>query len=81
VTVRVLVFARLRELLGFGERDLTVAESARVGDVWTALADQVPQIEELRATVRAARDGSIVKFDEPLGRARELAFLPPVGGG
>jgi molybdopterin converting factor subunit 1 len=79
--IRVLAFARLRELLGAPEITLELPEGARVVDAWSARAQGCSELDEQRASTRAARNGNLVAFEEPLADGDELAILPPVGGG
>jgi molybdopterin converting factor small subunit len=79
--VRVLAFARLRELLASGELTLELAAGARVSDAWQMLADSHSALEQLANSTRFARNGQIVSLDTPLTDGDELALLPPVGGG
>ena len=74
VTVR--LFAGLRELAGTGERELDLAEGARVADVWPALALGDEPAGLLYAVNRqyAAREGELAEGDE-------VALIPPVSGG
>ena len=81
MTIRVLAFARLREILGAPEAALELPAGARVGDAWTALSRDRRDLESERNSTRAARNGRIVGFDTPLTDGDEVAFLPPVGGG
>lgn len=80
-SVRVLTFARLRELFGDAERNVEIEGGARVRDVWSVLVRAAPAIDQLERSTRAAKNGRLVAFDEPVGDGDELAFLPPVGGG
>ena len=54
-----LAFARLRELLGFGERRVDVADGTTIEDVWTQLAGGsaelagAARVDALRAQRRA----------------------------
>ena len=79
IQVRVLAFARLRELLGFAERVIDVESGATAQDLWDQLAQ--PSAASLAASTRFARNGRIVAATQPLDDGDELAFLPPVGGG
>jgi molybdopterin converting factor small subunit len=79
--VRVLAFARLRELLEAPERSLVLSEESRVADAWSALVREYPALANERSSTRAARNGRLVSFDEVLADGDELALLPPVGGG
>jgi molybdopterin converting factor subunit 1 len=79
--VRVLAFARIAEVLGTREEPLELDAGSRVADVWAALAKRAPELAALEQSTRAARNGRIAAFDEPLADGDEIAFLPPVGGG
>jgi molybdopterin converting factor small subunit len=81
MALRVLAFARLRELLGFGERDLDAAAHATLDDVWTALTARSPEAARLRASTRFARNGVVVDGATRVADGDEIALLPPVGGG
>jgi molybdopterin converting factor small subunit len=81
VTVRVLAFARLRELLGYGERLVTVQAGTTVETLWSSLASQAPQLGPLRASTRFASNGALANGTTELREGDEIALLPPVGGG
>jgi molybdopterin converting factor small subunit len=81
MTVRVLAFARLRELLGRGEFRLELEPQADVRAAWAALCVLHPPIVSLAASTRFARNGRLVDAGEPLCEGDEFALLPPVGGG
>jgi len=79
--VRVLAFARLRELLGFGQRDVEVAPRTTVDALWAQLVTTAPPASALRASTRFARNGAIVDGSAALLDGDEVALMPPVGGG
>jgi len=81
MALRVLAFARLRELLGFGERTLDVGESATLDDIWISLTSASPEASRLRAATRFARNGVVVDGSTRVCDGDEIALLPPVGGG
>ena len=81
VHVRVLVFARLRELLGFGARELEVDDGTTLDDVWVRLSRDAPALGGLRASTRFARNGTLVDGAALVREGDEVALLPPVGGG
>ncbi len=81
MTVRVLAFARLRELLGFGARELDVPAGTDLDGLWTLLAGASRELERLRASTRFARNGALASGDARLADGDEIALMPPVGGG
>ncbi len=81
MVIRVLAFARLREILKTGELTLDLPHAASARDAWSVLIRDHPSLDAERATTRVARNGRIVPFDGELSDGDELALLPPVGGG
>jgi molybdopterin synthase catalytic subunit len=81
VRVRVLAFARLRELLGGASHELEIGAPATAADVWAQLAQQHSAIAPLAASTRLARNGRVVNEREPVSDGDEIALLPPAGGG
>ena len=79
--VRVLAFARARELLKAGELRLEVGDDACIGDAWAALLRDFPALTDLAAGTRIARNGRVAHATDGLASGDELALLPPVGGG
>lgn len=81
MALRVLAFARLRELLGFGERTLEAGSVSTLEDVWTTLTAASPEAGRMRASTRFARNGVIVDGSMRVADGDEIALMPPVGGG
>lgn len=79
--VRLVAFARLRELLGDGSQQLELRAGSTAESVWRSLVVRVPALAELRASTRFAINGQFVDATAVLGDGDELALLPPVGGG
>jgi MoaE-MoaD fusion protein len=73
VTVRVRLFAGLRERAGWSERDLDVA---RVADVWPALG-----LGEEPAGLLYAVNREYAERERELADGDEVALIPPVSGG
>jgi molybdopterin converting factor small subunit len=81
MALRVLAFARLRELLGFGERSVDFAGQTTLDDLWSSLTAASPEAARMRASTRFARNGIVVDGTTGLVDGDEIALLPPVGGG
>lgn len=81
MTVRVVAFARVRELLGFSQRSFVLPETASVDDAWDAIAAGAPAIRDLRDSTRIACNGAIAERGRALRDGDELSLLPPAGGG
>lgn len=78
--IRLLAFARARELLG-DAHDLELGDAALVRDIWPELTRRAPALDALAGSMRVARNGRIAAADEPLAEGDEVALLPPPGGG
>ena len=76
VRVAVKLFAALREQAGLRERELELADGARVDDVWPALGLGDEPRGLVYAVNRAYSDR-----DAPLTDGDEVALIPPVSGG
>ncbi len=81
MTVRVLLFAGLRERLRSDGATLQLPASATVRDLLAALADQHPSLRELLPPCRVAVNQEFVGLDHPVAETDELAVIPPVSGG
>ncbi|AFY29573.1 MoaD/ThiS family protein [Cyanobium gracile] len=84
-TVRVRLFAGLRERAGWGERLIPLdAQRTTAAGLWRQLAlDTSPGEDsaELPAAVRVAINQAFAAPDSPLAPGDEVAFLPPITGG
>ena len=83
--MKVLYFARLRQIVGRGEDEIEIpGDVATVRDLIDFLkardAGCAAAFADLR-TVRAAINQAHVALDAALAGAREVAFFPPVTGG
>ena len=81
VTIRVKLFAILRERAGSRELELTRAEGSTVGDASSALAKKIPALEQHLSRVAYAVNQSYVDRSTVLRDGDELALIPPVSGG
>lgn len=94
-TVRVRLFAALREAMGWSEQLVAAASNpATPLDVWQQLdltgawqaatgapAGATAAVEALPEGVRVAINQQFAGADTPLADGDELAFLPPISGG
>ncbi len=80
---KILFFGRLREVAGAAERELDVAPALTGVDLIAQLGEAEPELADALAdpSVRLVVDHSYAAMSAPLGRAREIAFLPPLSGG
>ena len=83
--VKLLYFAWVREKVGYSAEEVDIpANVATVAELVDWLKARGPQYGEAfarPAVVRAALDKVHVKPSAALGKAREIAFFPPVTGG
>ncbi|MBR7523233.1 MULTISPECIES: molybdopterin converting factor subunit 1 [Pseudomonas] len=79
--VKVMYFARYRELLGV-DAERMEGEFKVVDDVRRALLGKGGPYELLaEQNLMCARNEELCKLDEPLEEGDEVAFFPPVTGG
>ena len=84
MTVKVLFFAGLREVLGTGSESLDLPGGiATVGALRDLLAARGEPWSALATTknLRVALNQQMVGLDAPLKAGDEVAFFPPVTGG
>ncbi len=78
--VRLVAFARLREVLG-EHREIVLPDGANVGDLWEALVREEPRATALARGLRFARNDALCSAEMPLRDGDEISLLPPYGGG
>jgi molybdopterin converting factor small subunit len=79
VTVRLRVFAILRERLGTAEIERTAGPRTTVGGIWRAFVAEHPEVARVR--VRFAVKEAYVDADYRPKDGDEVAVFPPVSGG
>jgi molybdopterin converting factor subunit 1 len=79
--VKVLLFARLREIAGQSTLSCDVAVGATIADVWQAIALTHPELAPFGGAVSCARNEDFARMQTPVNDEDEIAFLPPVSGG
>ncbi len=81
MTIKVKLFAVLRESAGAAEVLLQIPDQKSVADVLQQLTCQYPQIAKHLPQSAIAVNMQYVRRDHPLSDGDELALLPPVSGG
>ena len=81
MTVRILLFAGLRERLRSDWVELELPEGATVAELLAALGEQHPALRELLPPCRVAVEQEFVSPGHPVRAGDEVAVIPPVSGG
>jgi len=83
MTVRVRLFAAIREALGRESVEITLADGATPEDVWRELTllDERGALSTRRSNLAAAVNRKYTSFNTPLSDGDEVVFIPPVSGG
>ena len=81
MTVRIVAFARIREVVGASAFERVVPDGATARDVLAALTAEFPQLGDLARSTRFVRGGAFVDAATVVRDGDELGLLPPYGGG
>jgi len=81
MTVRILLFAGLRERLRSDWVELELPEDATVAQLLAALGERHPTLRELLPPCRVAVEQEFVSPEHPVRAGDEVAVIPPVSGG
>jgi molybdopterin converting factor subunit 1 len=79
--MRVLLFARARDLAGTAAVEIVLPPGATVADLRRALAERLPKLAPLLEKSALAVNDEFAGDDVVLDGAAEVALLPPVSGG
>jgi molybdopterin converting factor subunit 1 len=79
--VRVLLFARLREMAGGGTLEMEVPEGTTMGQLWGLLQSRTPSLQAFTSLPLMALNLEYAGPETLLTKDDEIAFLPPVSGG
>jgi len=77
--VKVMLFAYLREDIGYKEREIEIKKATKVGELWSELSHQLTKNNSL--SVLFAVNEKYADDDQELKEGDEVAFFPPVSGG
>jgi len=81
VKVRVVAYARIRDVVGASTLEREVGDGATAGDVLAKLSAEFPLLADLARSIRFVRDGAFVTEATAVRDGDELGLLPPYGGG
>lgn len=81
MTIRVLLFASLRDRAGTGSVDLALPEESTVKSAVAALAEKFPAMKDRLNRVMFAVNQQYSDATTILKQGDELALIPPVSGG
>jgi molybdopterin converting factor subunit 1 len=79
--VRVLLFARAKDLAGTGSLTLELPEGATVAGLRHLLAATYPRLAQFLPRCAVAVGSEIASDEVTLAEDAEVALLPPVSGG
>jgi len=80
MNVRVVLFAKPRELVGRPNVDLALPAGATAADAWRQLSDEY-HLGPLPRSFRCAVNAEYAQWEDRLTDGDELAVIPPVSGG
>lgn len=81
MSIRVLFFGVLRDIVGLREDRLEVPEGGRLAWVFEHYAARFPRLQEMSASIVLARNQHFAAVSDAVSEGDEIAFLPPVSGG
>jgi molybdopterin converting factor subunit 1 len=81
ITVTVLFFGRLREIVGRGEDSFEIREGEAISRIYAHYGERWPELAAFRGSVVASRNREFAAWDTAVQANDEIAFLPPVSGG
>ena len=81
MNLRVLLFARARDLAGAEQVAVELPAGATVADLRRAVVAQYPKLAHLADRCAVAVDAEFAGDDRVLREGAEIALLPPVSGG
>ena len=81
MTIKVLLFAQLRDRVGADELMVALPQGATGADCLSWLAGRNPDVAGLLKVSRLAVNYEYVSLDHKLQNADEVVVIPPVSGG
>jgi molybdopterin synthase catalytic subunit/molybdopterin converting factor small subunit len=81
MTVKVLFFGMLKDIVGRVEEQVDVGPDARLSTVFDYYAAQFPRLRDMAGSIVMARNHEFSGLSTSVTDGDEVAFLPPVSGG
>ncbi|CAN5486647.1 hypothetical protein BH18VER1_BH18VER1_09670 [soil metagenome] len=81
MTVRVQLFSHLRDAAGVSELQMSLPDSATVGDLAARLYERTPALRAWDSSILFGAGVEFVGRDHVLRDGAEIAIMPPVQGG
>ncbi len=81
ISVRVLFFAALRELVDNAELWVAMPCGASVAELLSCLKSVYPEAQDLFSVAKVAVNRTLTEISCPLGDGDEVALILPVSGG
>jgi molybdopterin converting factor subunit 1 len=79
--VRVRYLGMLKEIAGRDEEPVAVADGASVGELFAALQQRIPRLQQFRHAIALAVNYEYSGSETRLREGDEVALIPPVSGG
>ncbi len=79
--LKVLFFARLKELVGQEIIEIDIDPPSKIGELWKLLCERYPQLKTAESNVIFSQNQEFAGPQAELHEGDELAVFPPVSGG
>jgi molybdopterin converting factor subunit 1 len=81
MTVRLRLFAQLKDVAKKDHLEIQVKEGATIGDLREAIKHQMPQLGKFMSSATFAVNDEYVGAEQILQDSMTVAIIPPISGG